>query len=35
MMTQIKKKWIQKKGLIWINEQDKEINVENYINRLI
>ena len=35
MMTQIKKKWVHKKGAIWINEQDKEVNVENYINRLV
>lgn len=35
MWAQIKKKWVHKQGNIWINDQDKQINAQTYINRLV
>lgn len=35
MWQQIKKKWIRKEGNIWINDSQKEVNAEKYVNTLI
>ena len=35
MWEQIKKKWVKKQGNIWINDQQKEINADKYVNSLI
>ena len=35
MWAQIKKKWVRKKGQIWINQHEKEVNADKYVNNLI
>lgn len=35
MWEQIKKKWIRKDAVIWINDNQKEINGQKYVNNLI
>ena len=35
MMAQIKKKWVKKSGQIWINEQQKEVNAQQYVSKII
>lgn len=35
MWEQIKKKWIRKDAVIWINDNQKEINGYKYVNNLI
>lgn len=35
MWAQIKKKWVKKDANVWINDTQKEINAEKYVNNLI
>lgn len=33
--AQIRKKWVKKEGAVWINEGQKEVNAEKYVDFLI
>ena len=34
-MSQIKKKWVRRRDNIWINDQQKEVDADKYIAKVL